>query len=65
MQYDKENDKIVSAVGSDIEIYPLGVSFQDSSEIELNVNGDSIHIPSDKILEIIDGLIQVVARAGV
>ena len=65
MEYDQQNDKIISETGSDIEIYPLGITFPESTEIELSVNGDVLLIPSAKIREVIDGLIQAAVRVGI
>ena len=65
MEYDQQNDKIISTVGSDIEIYPLGINFLESSEIELNVNGEILTVPSDKIMEVIDGLSRAAAQVGI
>tara|TARA_R110002167_G_scaffold98718_13_gene259458 strand:+ start:8201 stop:8500 length:300 start_codon:yes stop_codon:yes gene_type:complete len=64
VEYDKENDKIVSAVGSDIEIFPLGETFARSSKIEVAVGDALVIVPVDQIRELVDGLSNAATRVG-
>jgi hypothetical protein len=65
MEYDKENDRIISSVGSEILVYPIGPTFPTASEIEIDIGADSINVPIENLRELIDGLTQAATRVGV
>lgn len=65
MVYDKENDRIISAAGSDLEIYPTGPTFSDSEGIEVESGGESVFVNTKYVRELIDGLVQAANRLGI
>ena len=64
MEYDSNNDKLISECGN-IEIYPGGLDFPRSMSISIEILGEHVEIPGHMIRQLADGILNAADRIGV